>query len=136
MFLTSSLVQIKRAESRTVITDCIKSVKTSVNKTHASCCFGGVYPAGVVHWSRGDTSLIELSSWQDTVPDGRYNICSMVGVKKANMSQPLQCSLWIPSRQMYLVNIYEVGGQEAVGRVATLQGFLILLEMVVLTLVT
>lgn len=112
-------------------------MKTSVNKTHASCCFSGVYPAGVVHWSRGDANLTEASSWQeDPVPDGRYNICSKVGVKRGNMSQPLQCSLWIQSRQMYLVNISEVGGQEPSGRVATLQGVLILLGMVVVILVT
>lgn len=112
-------------------------MKTSVNKTHASCCFSGVYPAGVVHWSRGEVNLTESSSWEeDPVPDGRYNICSRVGIKRENGSQPFQCSLWIPSRQMYLVNISEVGGQEPSARVAPLQGVLMLLGMVVLILVT
>lgn len=113
-------------------------MKTSVNKTHASCCFSGVYPAGVVHWSRGVANLTELSSWQeDPVPDGRFNICSRVEVKRGNMSQPLQCSLWTSSRQMYVVNMSEVGEQESSGRVATQQGVLILLEMMVgLILVT
>lgn len=112
-------------------------MKTSVNKTHASCCFSGVYPTGVVHWSKGDANLTELSiGQQDLVPDGRYNICSRVEVKRENMDKPVQCSLWIPSRQMYLVNIPKVRGQGPSGRVATLQGLLILLEMGVLILVT
>lgn len=110
----------------------------SINETHASCCFSGVYPAGVVHWAREDVNLTGLSSLQDQQGlDGRYNICSTVGVSEGNTSEPFQCSLWIPSRQMYLAskNISLEGGQEPSRRVATLQGILVVLEMVVLKLV-
>lgn len=110
----------------------------SINETHASCCFSGVYPAGVVHWVREDINLTDSSHWQDQQDlDGRYNICSVVGVNKETTDTPFQCSLWIPSRQMYLAskNISVGGGQEPSRQGATLQGVLVALEMVVLKLV-
>lgn len=109
----------------------------SINETHASCCFSGVHPAGVVHWVREDINLTDSSHWQDRRGlDGRHNICSVVGVNKETTEQPFQCSLWIPARQMYLAskNISVGGGQEPSGRGATLQG--VLVALVVLKLVT
>ena len=116
--------------------DCIKTVNTSLIKSHASCCFSGVYPTGVVHWSRGEANLTELSRRQEeALPDGRYNICSRVEDKRENISQSFQCSLWLPSHQMYLAIITNLQEQKASGGAATLQGNLILLGMVVLALV-
>lgn len=110
----------------------------SINETHASCCFSGVYPAGAVHWAREDVNLTNSSSWQDQRdPDGRYNICSVVGVNKEATDKPFQCSLWIPSRQMYLAskNVSVGGGQEPSRRAATQQQVLIALAIVALKLV-
>lgn len=98
-----------------------------------------MYPAGVVHWVREDTNLTDSSRWQDRQDrDGRYNICSVVGLNEESTDKPFQCSLWIPSRQMYLAskNVSVGGGQEPLRRGATLQGVLVALEMLVLKLVT
>lgn len=92
-----------------------------------------------MHWVREGVNLTDASRWQDQRDlDGRYNICSVVGVSEEATDKPFQCSLWIPSRQMYLAsqNVSVGGGQEPSRRGATLQGVLVALEMVVLKLVT
>ncbi|XP_049925376.1 uncharacterized protein LOC126405615 [Epinephelus moara] len=91
----------------TVVTvqDCLGSVGSSINESYAECWFTEVYPDSTVHWFQGDVNLTDLAVTQEAVDNQQYNyVSSKIVVQKGNLSQPYECSLWIPSTGKYLSN--------------------------------
>ncbi|XP_017283582.1 uncharacterized protein LOC108242932 [Kryptolebias marmoratus] len=93
----------KDSVSQLRIQDCLENSGTSRNTTYAECFFEGVYPSGVVHWYQGDTNLTTDVSTQETKDKrNHFNIRSSIKLKKESLSEPYNCSLWIPSLGRYL----------------------------------
>ncbi|XP_071768389.2 uncharacterized protein LOC139921901 [Centroberyx gerrardi] len=91
--------------NRTVVTleECLGSFDFSNNQSHVECQFHGVYPDGTVHWLQGSSNLTDSSTTQtEQDQHGLYNVKSTLKIQPGNMSQPYNCSLWIPASMKYL----------------------------------
>ncbi|KAK9534820.1 hypothetical protein VZT92_007241 [Zoarces viviparus] len=93
----------KSNTTHVTVQDCVGSYGSSINGSHAECWFTGVYPIGTVHWLQGDVNFtLSASTQAEKDPHGRFNVSSSIRVKKGNLNQPYECSLWIPSARKLL----------------------------------
>lgn len=69
---------------------------------------------------------------------GRYKVCSTLDVQRGNLSQPYECSLWIPSAGKYLASrkLHMVKAQKSSGDLVKLQWLFIMVELLMVTFVT
>lgn len=92
-----------RASRTTVeVEECRGNVSHSRNASHAECSFRDVYPSGVVHWFQGESNLTDSCTTEQRMDQhGLYDISSVIHLKKENLKQLYNCSLWIPSVGRY-----------------------------------
>lgn len=133
---------VKSKTTAVTVQDCLESSGYSISKSHAECWFSGVYPRGIVHWSQGDVNLTDPGSAREEVDHlERYNVSSTIDAKKGNLSQPYNCSLWIPSARKYLSSqqLQVVEKQiitKSSGSLVKLQWICIMVEIMAVTFMT
>ncbi|XP_067426970.1 neural cell adhesion molecule 1-B [Thunnus thynnus] len=133
-----SKMGVNNNSSFVTIQDCPGSSGSFINETYAGCFFNGVYPSGTVHWFQGDVDLTESASMQEVKDKhGRYDITSTINVQKGHLTQPYNCSLWLPhakkyfsSKQLPMVGESGRSSGRSSGSVAKLQWICMITEMV------
>ncbi|XP_042369685.1 tyrosine-protein phosphatase non-receptor type substrate 1-like, partial [Plectropomus leopardus] len=128
---------VKDKTTAVTVKDCLKDSGSNFSDSNAKCWFTGVYPSGTVHWSQGDLNLTGFASTEETVDSLElYEIRSTVDAQKGNLSQPYNCSLWIPSAGKYLHSrqVHVTGKQTngSPGDMVKLQWICIMVEIIML----
>ncbi|XP_061567826.1 uncharacterized protein LOC133422002 [Cololabis saira] len=126
-------VGVENIKANVVTKDCIGNSTTSMNQTHATCSFRGNYPSGVVHWFQGDVNITDgVSTQAERDEDGFYDFQSTLDTEGRNLSQPLSCSLWMPSMGKYVVNLRS-NALSSSGSIIQLQWVCVLLEIIMMS---
>lgn len=103
-YLKKKSIIIHLAKESLIPADCFEPSDFTMNDTHTTCCFSGIYPNGIIHWFQEDVYLTDFAGPQEETEDqhGRYDACSTLDIHKGNVSQLYTCSLWSPESEKYL----------------------------------
>ena len=84
-----------------ILPGCVGNSNHSHSESQLDCGFYGIYPLGTVHWFQGTVNLTHDATTTVTEEDhdGLFTIKSTLQVQQ---TQPVNCSLWIPSTRTYL----------------------------------